>query len=285
VRKSALLALALLAPPAAAEELNLYEWIGVAPAVAIGRHQGIDGRDALFTSSRFLRGAAGAERIGIDLRKANVERNPDADPRPLRLDEGREYVVLLGPSTRARRDGVPVYRLVRGVRGLRPLPDEGREAFLQALTRCIAIQDRADDGQVWLGLRSLLADDNPLLVEIALDQHLKFRRGEPEQLPVLSRLLAHPDSAWRERAARLIGQIAAAYRAELPDPPRLRGELAARARADSAVSVRVAATQALACFADEARATLQEISRDDPDQSVRYAAEKLLLGTRPAAPR
>jgi HEAT repeat protein len=63
-----------------------------------------------------------------------------------------------------------------------------------------------------------------------------------------------------------------------------RAALIARARRDESVPVRVAATEALGAFdGPEIVGILEEISVDDPDQNVRYAAELLLLDLRTSA--
>ena len=56
------------------------------------------------------------------------------------------------------------------------------------------------------------------------------------------------------------------------------------ARRDESVAVRVAATEALGGFSGPAvRAILEEIAASDPDQAVRFAAEKLLYNRRQEA--
>jgi hypothetical protein len=285
VRKIGLALIVLGASAARAEALNLYEWLGVAPIVVIGREAGLDGRYVLLRAESYLRGPQAAELLRIDLRQANLERNPEANPRPLRLTEGGAYVALLQPAHGRRHEETTVYRLVRGVHGVREVPGEGRAAFVEALNRCVAIQAHADDREVWALLHELLNETNPLLVDVALDQHLKFGRGEPALLGSVLNLLDHPDPGFRERAARLAGQIAAGSGSALPDPSPVRGALVARARKDGSIPVRVAATEALSGFEGEpVESILHEISRDDPDQAVRYAAEKLLRERRSRAP-
>ena len=130
----------------------------------------------------------------------------------------------------------------------------------------------------------LLEEREPILLTTALEQFQKFRRGDPELLLSLQPLLEHPDPGIREGAARLAGQILARYPSgEVTEEASLRSELISRARRDPEIDVRVAATGALSRFDDPAvEDVLEEISDNDPDQRVRYAAEKLLHERRKA---
>ena len=68
---------------------------------------------------------------------------------------------------------------------------------------------------------------------------------------------------------------------DLPDAADLRNDLVSRARRDAAVVVRIAATRALGGMHDaNVQKVLEEIARDDPDQNVRYAAERLIYDRR-----
>jgi HEAT repeat protein len=131
----------------------------------------------------------------------------------------------------------------------------------------------------------MLDGTNPIVLKTALEQFQKFRRGDPELLLTLRPLLDHPESGIREDAARLIGQIVARHAGEeVPEEAELRGELIAAARRDPATPVRIWATVALGAFADAAaEEVLEEISESDPEQNVRYAAEKTLLERRKRA--
>ena len=102
--------------------------------------------------------------------------------------------------------------------------------------------------------------------------------GEVEHVESLRPLLDHPSHQLRERTARLLGQIVVQEPdGEIPDAGILRNELVARARRDGNVSVRMAATEALGGFDDEkVIEILEEIAERDPDQNVRYAAEKMV---------
>jgi hypothetical protein len=269
---------AIAAGPAA---LNWYEWIEPAPIVVTGRPVGDEGGYELLSVERVLRGAPPAERVvRIDVGRANRERDRLVHRHALRLETGIEYLLLLDAPARESKGSRPTYALVRGVGGVRELPAEGAESVIRAVVRFVQIQDSGDHEQIWRSMADLLESTDPLLTGTALDQILKFRRGEVELLPLVRPLLDHPSADLRERAARLIGQVLERARGraeEVPEPQRLRDELVARARRDGSVAVRVAATEALAEL-DEPSVwdIVGEIADDDPDQGVRFAAEKLI---------
>lgn len=258
---------------------SVYEWCAVAPLVVVGTSLGDNGRYHEIRIEQVLRGALlGGQTARVELQRANRDRDRSLERYALLLEEGRTYLFLLEPAPLAKAAKLPTFRLVRGLRGVRELPSEGREALLGALGRCIGIQDLRDDRLVWHELGLVLEESNPLLIVAALDQFLKFHRGEPAHLASLRPLLDHPSPELRERSARVIGQIVAQHRTtELPDGGALRNELVAHARRDDNVDVRIAATAALQGLDGEAVARiLGEIADADPDQRVRYAAEKAI---------
>jgi HEAT repeat protein len=65
---------------------------------------------------------------------------------------------------------------------------------------------------------------------------------------------------------------------EVPERPEVVAELTGRARRDDDVSVRRAATNALSALSDPGIGeTLRAIAQDDPDQDVRFDAEKAIF--------
>ncbi len=272
----------MLSELSSAAPLNLYEWSAVAPIVAAGDVVAEEGRYKELKVARVLRGDVEPSSIlRIDLRRANRTRSLNAGLKALRLEQGKRYLVLLerAPVKKAHQ---PAYRLVRGVRGARELRAEGAAATLDALQRFVEIQDEHSDTLAWSRFSGMLEETNPVLLETALDQFLKFRRGSPGLVLSLRPLLDHPRPDLRERAARLLGQI---VRHHLPpsiqDPEDLRTELIGIARRDEVVEVRVAATDALSAFDDSGvEEVLTEIADSDPEQLVRYTAQKLLLERR-----
>lgn len=260
---------------------NLFEWSAVAPIVVAVESLGEDGRYLELRVDETIRGGLPmGVTIDVDLRFANRERDRMLYPKALRLDAGVDYVVLLEPVKSRKDDKVDHFRIVRGVLGARELPLEGREPYLDALRRFVAIQETRSDSRIWQAFSEMLGETNPLLIETALAQFSKFRRGEPELLVDIRPLLDHPRPDLREGASRLIGQILIRFRDRdsIPDEEPLRIELVSRARRDDAVGVRIAATEALAGFPVETVGlVLDEIAESDPEQSVRYVAELIRL--------
>lgn len=263
--------------------LNDYEWMGPAPIVVVGLSRGANGPVEEFLVERTLRGdLPPGEVVRVRVRRANRELSENSPHERLLVEPDERYVLLLEPG---RRRGARIdYELTRGVLGARPLPAEGRQAVIDALARFVEIHRRNDHEWTWSELRAMLEEEHPLLLGTALDQFLKFRRGDPALLPRLTALLSHAEPRLREQSARLVGSILERHRDEpLDEGSALRAELVSRARRDGSVEVRVAATRALDGLPGTAiDDVLAEIARDDPDQHVRYAAERLLWERRRA---
>lgn len=280
-----LLATAVLQQPSHAAEMNLFEWIAVAPVVVSGRTPGEDGKTTDIHVERVFRGKVlEGDVLSVQLRMANRDRDRLLDPKPLRLLPGKSYVVLLEEAPERKKDGGPLYRVVRGVRGARELPAEGAGPVIAALERFVSIQDSRSEAVIWRDLGFMLEEGDPVLLDTALQQFLKFRRGEPKLLLSLRPILDHPGPELRAKACRLIGRIVLRHADDvIPEESALRAELIARARRDEAVPVRVAATEALEGFGGEGiLEVLDRIAAEDPEQSVRYAAELVLLRLRGA---
>jgi len=273
----------LLVSGFARAELNLFEWTAVAPIVVEGEVLGEEGRNVVLHVGRVFRGEVETStNIRINVKHANRNRSRNADFKALKLKPGGSYVMLLQDGPR-NRDGSPgAFLLARGVRGARETPDEGFITMFAALEQFIEIQDRKSEQVTWRRFGEMLEQRNPILLQTALDQFLKFHRGNFEVLFSVRPLLDHPDHEIRERAARLIGQIITHRRdASVPEESALRSELIASARRDRSIPVRMAATEALGQFHDgRIVEVLEEIADTDPEQEVRYTAEKLLYERR-----
>ena len=139
-----------------------------------------------------------------------------------------------------------------------------------------------DDDREWAAVRGLLEESNSLLLRTALDLLLRYDRGTPSDSSLVRPLLDHPRADVREPAARLLGRVLSSPGTSDPaERAVMFGELAARARRDSSVDVRVAATEsAAAAGVAGVEDLLREIARDDPDQSVRYVAQRALFERR-----
>jgi len=290
IRRIAILFVAapLLGGAANAAELNNYEWSATAPIVVLAENLGIHGKYHEILVDFVLRGEV---EIGtvlfLNLRRTNRLRNLNADPKPLKVEIGVTYVWLLELDMRYTRPGKPVYQLVRGVRGAREAPAEGQEAYIQSMQKFIAVQDMKSDTLIWASFSGMLESTSPIELITALQQFQKFRRGGTDLLLSVRPLLDHPRPDIRTNAARLIGQILERHFGQpIPEEETLLGELVSGARRDASVEVRIAAAEALDAIPQAAvEEILEQIARDDPEQLVRYTAEKLLLERREAAER
>ncbi len=273
------------AAPAMAAPMDLYEWVAPAPVVVTAEIRSDRGKFLDVELVDVLRGGLPQGRhVMVDLKRANRDREEGRSA--LKLDPDRRYLLLLRRDDARSKAELTVYALVRGIDGAKELPAEGSAPVVDAVRAFVTIQDRKDEIASWKSFREMLEDTNPVLLETALDLFLKFRRGDLALLPVLRPILDHPRADLRARAARLIGQIVEHRKeADIPDETGILAELFGRARRDDVVEVRVAATIALGGI--DGRGTeeiLREIARSDPEQAVRYEAERLLYERSTAAP-
>jgi len=263
------------------EVRNLYEWSAVAPVVVAGTSLGEDGKHFDFKVQECLRGKMQpGDELRVDVRTANRMRDRELYPKALRLDEGVDYVLLLDPAKGSKPKGAVLYGLQRGLAGVRELPLEGRDAFLEALRTFIMIQEADGEELRWHLLSQEMDGNNTLVLGTALDLYIKFRRGDGEMVLGLVPLLDHPRTELRAATAQLIGLIVDRHweSGTIPEDEELRAELVARATRDDAIEVRVAATKALANFPPEmVDEVLDRIAESDPEQQVRYTAELIRL--------
>ena len=260
-------------------DLNYFEWSQVASMVVAGQSLGEVGKLIEFRVSHSLRGEVEVGSvIQINLKAANRARRRSDYPFPLRLDADSRFVLLLEPGGQTK-SGEPLYRLSRGVRSAREIELESQQAVLGALSIFLEIQDFKDDRMTWNRLSELLEETNPILVRNALEQFIKFRRGEPTLFLSLRPLYDHPSDEIRQRAAELSAILLERHAIEeIPEHEALLTELIGVARRDAAIAPRAAATDALGQFGlERVETVVKEIARSDPDQNVRYAAERILL--------
>jgi hypothetical protein len=257
--------------------LGLYDWMFPADVVVAGRVLDEAGKNTAVSVEHVFRGDVEVgEILQVRVKRANRER--DEDESRLKLGADRLYVLLLRPETRKHRDGPISYELIRGVHGAREVPKEGASALLDAAERFARVQSVNDDSQQWHSFDVMLEELNPILIQTALDQYLKFRRGAPDLAARVQPLLHHPRPDVRRAALALSGFLLQRFPpGEFPDVLGLEMDIIALARRDPSSEVRIEATVALRGLADDRVIEIwEEISQDDPDQHVRYTAERLL---------
>ncbi len=278
--------LAVTEPPPDPIRLSLYEWMGVAPIVVAA--------DIVVDDERFVRASVKVPIKGVlsdgpmfEVEQRRINRDREEGVPALSLKRGTTYLLLLVPTGRRTKASYPEFDLARGVRGARALPPEGSEALIDAARRLGEVQDRKNDEYLWTALPDMLEDSNPVLVDTALDLYVKFHREGVALAPLLAPLLSHPRPDFRQRSALLLGRVLRREQAAaLPERSELVAELTGRARRDDDATVRREAAAALAALPDPGvDETLRAISHDDPDQNVRFEAEKSLAERAPAHSR
>jgi len=272
-------------PPPDPVRLGLFEWMAVAPIVVAATVIADDGKFVVAVATTPVKGGvAPGTTVEVDLRQTNRDR--EAGVPALDLAKGKSYLLLLSPSTRGKAEPHPVFALERGVRGAKELPVEGSAATIDAAVRLAAIQERKSDELLWSTLPDFLQDENPVLVDAVLDLYVKFRRESTEMVGILEPLLEHPRPDFRRRAALLLGRVLTRAASDaLPERAELVAALTGRARRDDDAGVRREATAALAALSDAGvDEALRAIAQDDPDQDVRFEAEKSVFVRRQAVP-
>jgi len=275
---------AVTEPPPDPARLGLYEWMATSPIVVAADVLADDGKFVRTVTLTPIKGTLTVSSMAlVDVRQANRDR--DAGTPALSLAKGRSYVLLLKASSRGKKEPYPVFDLVRGVGGAKPLPSEGSAATVAALVRLAAVQERNNDEALWTALPDFLEDENPVLVDAALELYVKFHHESVTLIPVLEPLLEHPRPDVRRRAALVLGRVLArAGTTNVPERSEVVAELTGRARRDEDVTVRREAVRALAALPDPGiDEILHTIARDDPDQDVRFEAEKSVFERSQAA--
>ena len=226
-----------------------------------------------------LRGAAPAEALRIDFRDLNLQlRGQEL----VTFREGEEYVLFLEkPSWRKPKEkNRDIYAMYHGRRGRLLLPPEGRGIPLEAARLLAGLVDRPPEDQVD-GLRALMIRPNPVLREAALEELRRMNACSIADLGALSLLARDPLPAIRGRAIATIGDVLKDPGDELAQEARRAAlELCReRARNDLVGAVRVEAIRALGSWQEHPDVVpdLRAIAGIDPDQSVRYEAERILF--------
>jgi len=263
------------------DEMSLYDWMGTAPVIVAAENLDTYGKFSEFRIDQSLRGDLPVgQTIRVGIRWANRDRNRELNKDPLRFEAGTSYLLLLAPASMKDDDHAkPAFGLIRSVNGARVIPAEGAAPLLEAVTEFVELQYANNDDITWDRLSQMLESTNPFMLETALDQHVKFRRGTTRDLASLRPLIAHPAPETRRRALSISAIIIQRSADEpLPDADLIRIEFSGRARRDDDPRVRSAAVDALAQLdLPGIDLLLEEIARDDPDQGVRYSAERRLL--------
>ena len=273
-----ILAGAALATPVQADpvDLDLYEKVALAPLVVLGRVDGDPGRMADVRVLEVFKGEYSAPRLEVAYRLINFERPYGQDK--IAFEAGEEAILFLLPleNSRGKNDRPDRFILFKGPDGKMSLPREGRQVWIDATRRLAEVAAIKDSQPLFDALRALVAEENPLLVEIGLRQVHKHRLADESLVPRVLEMVRRPDGRFRAEALDLASDL-------LRNPPREARPLSERdhllslasAILDEApeVATRRAAVRLLASDGTPAaRAKLEAISAADPSQDVRYEA-------------
>lgn len=305
MRTRARVGLALVAPLLAwtwglaeVTPLTLYQKTARASLVVRARATSDSTRRPIMEVLRVFKGAYGKPRLVIvPFRREEVGEKMWLRPEVFRA--GREYLLFLSPYDPFRddddfftEDETPpsagdgsLFVVLNAQRGVLELPAEGREALFQAVERFARITVMLDYDAQCRELRALLSEPNPIMVEAGLRQVAEYRLAQAADAEALVSLLDSSRPAFRSGAVKILGQLSAEPALGPQESQRIRGRIVSAALGDTVPQVRVEAVRALGRLGgDQARDLLARISRDDPDQEVRYLAEILLAEMTGAIP-
>lgn len=236
-------------------------------------------RYAMVDIRETLRGEAPFPKLRIDFRDLNLQlRGQEL----IVFTEGEEYVLFLEkPAWRKPKESNrDIYTLFHGRRGRMLLPPEGLGVPLEAVREMAKLVGRTPEDQVE-NFRALMIRPNPVLRQAILEELTRMRACSIADLGPLSTLARDPLPAIRAQALATIGVVLREPGDELAqEPRRIALELCReRARNDAAVAVRVEATRSLASWdrREDVIPDLRAIAAGDPDQAVRYEAERILF--------
>jgi hypothetical protein len=232
-----------------------------------------------------LRGAEDlSAELEIAFRGANLERRLD-DP-PFEIVEDEEAIFVLRPwvDSNGEQPRPNLFRPAEDYRSRIPLPIEGREAVLEAVSEIVAFQDVDGHSEGSRRLLRWLGGDNPWLVDVAVDQAARFAYANRDWIPGLAETSRDARPWRRGRVAEAIGRALERGRFETGTG---RGEralvdegqrevhetLVRLARVDDNAEVRRTAVRWLGRV-DLPNKTeiLEAISQEDASQDVRYEA-------------
>ena len=265
------------------EGFDLNQRVSQGETIVLARVLKVPGKAHVEVIER-LRGPADLPaELRIAYRGANRMR-PSGSP-PFEVAEGEVAFFVLEPwlDSRGERPALDLYQPAIGYRSHIPLPEEGRQALLEAVRALVAYQDDVDRLRAEGRLVGWLAGSNPYLVDIALDQAARFGLADARWIPGLLERSRDADPRRRRLAAEAMGL--SLLRGRLHDPKHHRDEgegsvLAAEceqalvrlARSDPRAEVRLMAVRKLAESGLAVDTVLAAIAREDRDQSVRLEA-------------
>ena len=199
------------------------------------------------------------------------------------FNDGESIILFLKPEVNleGERKGPDRFTLYRGKFGKYSLPREGAGIYLEAVREFSRLAAEKDHRKLYELLRGLLGDPNPILAQAGMREILRLDLMEVSLLPRVMPYLRDPSPVRRTAALRLIGSLFVDLKpenrgADLKDDAL--GPVQDLARNDPDESVRVVAVETLGKWGGlDVRPTLDAIAELDASQSVRYKAKVIIL--------
>ncbi len=197
--------------------------------------------------------------------------------------DGESIILFLDPEVNyeGERKGPDRYTLHRGKFGKYNLPREGAGIYLEAVREFSRLTAEKDHRKLYELLRGLLGDPNPILAQAGMREILRLDLMEISLLPRVMPYLRDPSPVRRTAALNLIGSLFVDLKpddrgADLKDDAL--GPVQDLARNDPDESVRITAVETLGKWGGvDVRPTLDAIAELDTAQSVRYKAKVIIL--------
>jgi len=193
---------------------------------------------------------------------------------PIKFEEGERYILFLNYYREKGEVQRPnLFELADGDWGKVKLTGEDQTVYVEAMRLLIGATARPTTEERRSVLIGLMGSPNYLAAGAAMYQAAELGLGSIEQIPVLLKQIQSGHSSVKASALRIIRRMG----------PTLPGTLDRSSVAEAvflrvgwdggdAVEVRVEAVRALQTLGPDAIPFLQQVSRDDADQMVRYRA-------------
>ena len=176
------------------------------------------------------------------------------------------------------------YTLMWGAQGKVLLPEEGGQAYVDAVREATRILNEEDLDEQERMLIAALSSRNPLIAETAFEEMLKQGLGTVDLVPELIAFFDHQRDTVRVLSMRLLRRILSDARVagdgvlDLEGLEELSDIVRGRAVLDPSAPFRVESVLTLTVLGgDQARALLERLAEEDASQLVRYEAERALL--------
>jgi len=266
------------------DDLNLFQMVARSQVIVDVRILSGSLRYALVEIQETLKGSPESDRLRVAFREFNWNR-PKGEP-PIEFPDGQREILFLVPYTGVKRTekNRDLYALYRGEAGRVILAAEGSDPVAEAIRRLVRIAALDAAAQV-AALKELIGSPNTALRGAGLREVARLRAVDPSLYAVLTTVLSSSETGARVDALGLVRLMFGTFgTGEGMLPEEQQGRIALvrvmeMARNDRAAAVRRAAVVAMAAWPqrDEIDPDLRNLAAQDPDQTVRYEAQRALL--------